>query len=33
VLMYESYMLDRYCLKKVVSARGERLIFEPIQPA
>src|SRR5215208_2372014 len=32
VLMYESYVLDRYCLKKVVSARGERLIFEPIQP-
>jgi hypothetical protein len=33
VLMYESYVLDRYWLKKVVSARGERLIFEPIQPA
>ena len=32
VRMYESYVLDRYCLKKVVSARGERLIFEPIQP-
>jgi hypothetical protein len=32
VRMYESYMLDRYWLKKVVSARGERLIFEPIQP-
>src|SRR5215207_4054577 len=29
---YESYVLDRYYLKKVVSARGERLIFEPIQP-
>jgi hypothetical protein len=33
VLMYESYMLERYWLKKVVSARGERLIFEPIQSA
>ena len=33
VLMYESYVLDRYCLKKVVSARGERLIFEPIRLA
>jgi hypothetical protein len=33
VRMYESYVLDRYWLKKVVSARGERLIFEPIQPA
>jgi hypothetical protein len=32
VRMYESYVLDRYYLKKVVSARGERLIFEPIQP-
>src|SRR5215208_6606908 len=32
-LMYESYVLDRYWLKKVVSARGERLIFEPIRPA
>jgi hypothetical protein len=32
VLMYESYVLERYWLKKVVSARGERLIFEPIQP-
>ena len=31
--MYESYELDRYWLKKVVSARGERLIFESIQPA
>ena len=30
--MYESYVLDRYWLKKVVSARGERFIFEPIQP-
>ena len=33
VLMYESYVLDRYWLKKVVSTRGERLIFEPIRPA
>src|SRR5215207_6491375 len=29
VRMYESYVLDRYWLKKVVSAREERLIFEP----
>jgi hypothetical protein len=33
VRMYESYELDRYWLKKVVSARGERLIFESIHPA
>ena len=33
VRMYESYLLERYWLKKVVTARGERLIFEPIQPA
>jgi hypothetical protein len=33
VQMYESYALERYWLKKVVSARGERLIFESIQPA
>ena len=33
VLMYESYELDRYWLKKVVRAREERLIFEPIRPA
>ncbi len=34
VEMYESYVLDRYWLKKVITARGERLIFEPIpQPA
>jgi hypothetical protein len=32
VLMYESYVLERYWLKKVVTAREERLIFEPIQP-
>jgi hypothetical protein len=31
-LMYESYVLERYWLKKVVSARGEKLIFEPIGP-
>jgi len=33
VRMYESYVLERYWLKKVVSMRGERLIFELIQPA
>jgi hypothetical protein len=33
VRMYESYVLERYWLKKVVSVRGERLIFESIQPA
>jgi hypothetical protein len=31
--MYESYVLDRYWLKKVFTARGERLVFEPIQAA
>jgi hypothetical protein len=31
--MYESYVLERYWLKKVETAREERLIFEPIQPA
>jgi hypothetical protein len=30
--MYESYVLERYWLKKVVTARGEKLIFEPIEP-
>jgi hypothetical protein len=30
--MYEFFMLERYWLKKVVSAREERLIFEPIGP-
>src|SRR5215211_5194722 len=30
--MYESYVLERYWLKKVVSRRGEKLIFEPIGP-
>jgi hypothetical protein len=33
VRMYESYVLDRYWLKKVLSVREERLIFEPIRPA
>jgi hypothetical protein len=33
VRMYESYVLDRYWLKKVVTARGEKLVFEPIQDA
>jgi hypothetical protein len=33
VRMYESYVLERYWLKQVVSMRGEKLIFEPIQPA
>jgi hypothetical protein len=32
VLMYESYVLDRYWLKKVVTTQGEKLIFEPIGP-
>src|SRR5215208_7989839 len=32
VLMYESFVLERYWLKKVVSGRGEKLIFEPIGP-
>ena len=31
--MYESYVLDRYWLKKVATARGERLDFEPIGSA
>jgi len=29
--MYESYVLDRYWLKKVVTGQGERLVFEPIR--
>src|SRR5215204_98420 len=33
VLMYESFVLERYRLKQVIRPRGERLIFEPIQPA
>ena len=32
VRMYESYVLDRYWLQKVVSEREERLTFEPIRP-
>ena len=28
--MYESYVLDRYWLKQIVTARGRELIFEPI---
>ena len=28
--MYISYVLDRYWLKKIITPRGERLIFEPI---
>jgi hypothetical protein len=32
VRMYESYVLDRYWLKKVLSGRGEELLFEPIGP-
>ena len=31
--MYESYVLERYWLKKVVTKRGEKLIFEPIRLA
>jgi len=31
--MYESYVLDRYWLKKIVTSRGERLVFEQIRPA
>jgi hypothetical protein len=31
VLMYESYVLDRYWLRKVVTTLEERLIFEPIR--
>ena len=33
VRMYESYVLDRYWLKRVVTERGDRLVFERIQPA
>jgi len=32
VRMYESYVLERYWLKKVVSVREERLIFVQIRP-
>ena len=31
--MYESFVLDRYWMEKVVSRRGERLSFTPIQGA
>jgi hypothetical protein len=31
VRMYESYVLERYWLKKVVTAWEERFIFEPIR--
>ena len=31
--MYESFVLDRYWMEKVVSRRGERLSFAPIQGA
>jgi hypothetical protein len=31
--MYESFVLERYWLKKVATVRGEGLIFEPIWPA
>jgi len=30
VRMYESYALERYWLKKIVTGRGERVAFEPI---
>jgi len=33
VRMYESYVLDRYWLKRVVTERGDKLVFERIQPA
>ena len=32
VRMYESYVLNRYWLKKVLTAREERLFFDPIRP-
>ena len=32
VRMYESYVLDRYWLRKVLTAREERLFFDPIRP-
>jgi len=31
VLMYESFVLERYRLKQVLRPRGERLIFEPLR--
>ena len=33
VRMYESYVVERYWLQKVVTAREESLIFEPIRLA
>jgi hypothetical protein len=33
VRMYESYALERYWLKKIVTGRGEHVIFEPIRSA
>src|ERR671913_671648 len=33
VRMYESYALERYWLKKIVSGRGKRVVFEPIRSA
>jgi hypothetical protein len=32
VRMYESYVLNRYWLKKVLTAQEERLFFDPIRP-
>jgi hypothetical protein len=32
VRIYESYVLDRYWLEKVLTAREERLFFDPIRP-
>ena len=29
--MYESYVLDRYWLKRRVTGHGERLVFQPIR--
>jgi hypothetical protein len=31
--MYESYVLERYWMKKVITERGESIIFEPVRPA
>ncbi len=33
VRMYESYLLDRYWLRKVLTGRGEKVVFEEIRPA
>ena len=32
VRMYESYVLNRYWLKKVLTAQEERFFFDPIRP-